>query len=160
MTESELDVTEILNHTEFDVEKNLLTRRQAEVFALREEGLRQRDIANLLGTSRANISNMERSAQDNIDKATETIDFATVLTAPARVMISPETDLYEVPKRVYDAADDAGIEFNHTAPDLTNVISNQASAVVKGRAVRNQIVLGITDEGEIYVRQPNDRSEK
>jgi len=50
MTDSEVvDVDKILNNTGFNAEKNLLTRRQAEVLALRQKGLRQLDIANLLG---------------------------------------------------------------------------------------------------------------
>lgn len=159
MTDSEIvDVDKILNNTGFDSEKNLLTRRQAEVLVLRQKGLRQLDIANLLGTSRANISNIERSAQENIEKATEAIDFSTVLTAPMRVTIPADTDLYRVPKMVYDAADDAGIEVNYTEPNLLAIISDRASAVVKRRTIKNKIVVSITEEGTISVRQLSDRS--
>jgi len=159
MTDSEVvDVDRILNKVGFNAEKNLLTRRQAEVLALRHQGLRQLDIANLLGTSRANISNIERSAQENIEKATEAIDFITVLTAPLRVTIPADTDLYRVPKMVYDAADDAGIEVNYTEPNLLDIISDRASAVLNRRTVKNRIVLSITKEGTISVCQLNDRS--
>jgi len=159
MTDSEVvDVDKILNNTGFNAEKNLLTRRQAEVLALRQKGLRQLDIANLLGTSRANISNIERSAQENIEKATKAIDFSTVLTAPMRVTIPANTDLYKVPKMVYDAADDAGIEVNYTEPNLLAIISDRASTVVKRRTVKNKIVVSITEEGTISVCQRSDRS--
>jgi Tfx family DNA-binding protein len=148
-----IDVAELLDRTGFDAEENVLTRRQAEVLALREHGLRQLDIANLLGTSRANVSNIEGSARENVEKATETVNFAEALGAPVRVEIPADTDLYEVPNMIYDAADEAKIEVSYTAPDLMKLVSDRASAVVKGRNVKQRLVVSVTDEGTIRVRQ-------
>ncbi|MFB6293119.1 MAG: Tfx family DNA-binding protein [Halonotius sp.] len=148
-----IDVAELLDRTGFDADENVLTRRQAEVLALREHGLRQLDIANLLGTSRANVSNIEGSARENVEKATETVNFAEALGAPVRVEIPADTDLYEVPNMIYDAADEAEIEVSYTAPDLMKLVSDRASAVVKGRNVKQRLVVSVTDEGTIRVRQ-------
>ncbi|ESS08922.1 MAG: DNA-binding protein, Tfx family [uncultured archaeon A07HN63] len=148
-----IDVAELLDRTGFDADENVLTRRQAEVLALREHGLRQLDIANMLGTSRANVSNIEGSARENVKKATETVNFAEALGAPVRVEIPADTDLYEVPNMIYDAADDAEIEVSYTAPDLMKLVSDRASAVVKGRNVKRRLVVSVTDEGTIRVRQ-------
>lgn len=148
-----IDVAELLDRTGFDADENVLTRRQAEVLALREHGLRQLDIANLLGTSRANVSNIEGSARKNVEKATETVNFAEALGAPVRVEIPADSDLYEVPNMIYDAADEAEIEVSYTAPDLMKLVSDRASAVVKGRNVKQRLVVSVTDEGTIRVRQ-------
>ena len=148
-----IDVAELLDRTGFDADENVLTRRQAEVLALREHGLRQLDIANLLGTSRANVSTIEGSARENVEKATETVNFAEALGAPVRVEIPADTDLYEVPNMIYDAADEAEIEVSYTAPDLMKLVSDRASAVVKGRNVKQRLVVSVTDEGTIRVRQ-------
>ncbi|ERH01201.1 MAG: DNA-binding protein, Tfx family [Halonotius sp. J07HN6] len=148
-----IDVAELLDRTGFDADENVLTRRQAEVLALREHGLRQLDIANLLGTSRANVSNIEGSARENVEKATETVNFAEALDAPVRVEIPADTDLYQVPNMVYDAADEAEIEVSYTAPDLMKLVSDRASSVVKGRNVKHRLVVSVTDEGTIRVRQ-------
>jgi len=75
-----------------------------------------------------------------------------------RVTIPANTDLYKVPKMVYDAADDAGIEVNYTEPNLLAIISDRASTVVKRRTVKNKIVVSITEEGTISVCQRSDRS--
>ena len=65
-----LDVAALLDRIGFDPETNVLTQRQAEVLALREHGLRQRDIADRLVPSRANVSNIESSARENLQNAT------------------------------------------------------------------------------------------
>lgn len=148
-----LDVAAVLDRIGFDPETNVLTRRQAEVLALREHGLRQRDIADRLGTSRANVSNIESSARENVQKATETVGFAEALSAPVRVEIPAETDLYDVPNLIFDAADEANVKVTYTAPDLMKLISDQASAAIKGRNVRTRLFVSVTVEGTIRVRQ-------
>ena len=148
-----IDVAELLDRTGFDAEENVLTRRQAEVLALREHGLRQLDIANLLGTSRANVSNIEGSARENVEKATETVNFAEALGAPVRVEIPADTDLYEVPNMIYDAADEAKIEVSYTAPDLMKLVSDEAGEAVQGREIQAPLLVGVTTDGTVRVRQ-------
>ena len=147
------DVAALLDRIGFDPETNVLTQRQAEVLALREHGLRQRDIADRLGTSRANVSNIESSARENVQKATETVGFAEALSAPVRVEIPAETDLYDVPNLIFDAADEANVKVTYTAPDLMKLISDEASAAIKGRNVRTRLFVSVTSEGAIRVRQ-------
>lgn len=146
------DVDTLLERAGFDAEQSVLTRRQAEVLALRERGVRQAEIAERLGTSRANVSSIEASARANIEKARETVAFADALTAPVRVEIDAGTDLYDVPKRVYDACDDAGVKVNHTAPHLMELVSDAAGDAVQGREVRRNLFVGVTSDGSVRVR--------
>lgn len=149
---STVDVDELLDRAGFDAEQNVLTRRQAEVLALREHGLKQLTIADLLGTSRANVSNIEGSARENIAKARETVGFAEALTAPVRVEIPAGTDLYEVPNMIYDAADEMDVKVNYTAPDLMKFVSDQAATVVRGRNIKQTLFVSITSDGSVRVR--------
>ncbi|WP_224333069.1 Tfx family DNA-binding protein [Haloprofundus halobius] len=149
----EQDVTEILEQAGFAPDESVLTRRQAEVLALRERGVRQSDIAEFLGTSRANVSSIEASARDNVTKARETVAFAEALTAPVRVEVPEGTDLYDVPKQVYDACDAAGVKVNHTAPDLMKIVSDAAGEAIRGREVRVPLFVGVTSEGAVRVRR-------
>ena len=149
----------LLEQAGFDAEQSVLTRRQAEVLALRERGIRQATIADLLGTSRANVSSVEASARENVKKARETVAFAEALSAPVRVTLEPGTDLYDVPKLVYDACDDAGVKVNHTAPELMKTVSDAAGDAVHGREVRDPLLVGVTSEGTVRVRRPNDSSQ-
>ena len=143
----------LLARVGFDADESVLTRRQAEVLALRERGLRQLDIAERLGTSRANVSSVEASARDNVKRARETVAFAEALSAPVRVAIEPETDLYDAPKLVYDACDEAGVKVGHTAPDLMKTIGERAGDAVQGREVRERLLVTVDNDGSIRVRR-------
>ncbi|MFQ3284468.1 MAG: Tfx family DNA-binding protein, partial [Natronomonas sp.] len=85
---------EMLDRVGFDEETNVLTRRQAEVLSLRERDVSQAEIAESLGTSRANVSSVESSARENVAKARETVAFANALTAPVQLTIEAGEDLY------------------------------------------------------------------
>ncbi|SFF81432.1 hypothetical protein SAMN04488063_0396 [Halopelagius inordinatus] len=158
-TDPNLDTDAILEEVGFVPDESVLTRRQAEVLALRERGVRQSTIADRLGTSRANVSSIESSARRNVEKARETIAFAEALTAPVQVVVERGEDLYNVPKSVYDACDEAGVKVNHTAPDLMKIVADEAGDAVKGREVREQLLVGVTSDGSVRVRRggmPNE----
>lgn len=151
--EPEFDAEELLARTGFDPATSVLTERQAEVLALRERGVRQADIAEYLGTSRANVSSIEASARENVAKARETVAFAEALVAPVRVEIDSDTDLYDVPKLVYDACDESGVKVNRTAPELMKAVSDAAGDAVRGRKVRERLLVGVTTDGSVQVRR-------
>ncbi|MFB6124816.1 MAG: Tfx family DNA-binding protein [Halanaeroarchaeum sp.] len=151
------DVDDILAMGGFEAATNVLTRRQAEVLALRERGVSQADIAEELGTSRANVSKVESSARDNVERARETVAFAETLQAPVRIDISPGTDLYEVPDRVYDACDASGVKVPYSAPEVMRLVSDNAGDAVAGREVRQHLLVGVTSDGTMRVRvRPED----
>ncbi len=150
---ADVDVDELLAAVGFDPETNVLTARQAEVLALREQGIKQQTIARMLGTSRANVSSVESSARENIEKAKETVAFSEALSAPVRLTIEAGTDLYDVPKQVYDACDEAGVKVNYTAPDLMKVVSDAAGKAVEGREIKQRVSIGVTSDGTVRVRR-------
>ncbi len=146
------DVDELLARAGFDEDASVLTRRQAEVLVLRERGVPQADIAEQLGTSRANVSSVESSARENVAKARETVDFAEALSAPVQLTVEAGTDLYDVPNRVYSACDEAGVKVARTAPELMKLVSDAAGDAVHGRKVRHDIRVSVTGDGTVRVR--------
>jgi Tfx family DNA-binding protein len=153
------DTDDIVSQAGFDPETSVLTRRQAEVLALRERGLTQQAIADRLDTSRANVSGVEASARANVERARETVAFAEALEAPVRITVPADIDLYDVPARVYDACDEAGVKVNYTAPELMQLIGDRTESAVRGRQIRRAILVGVTREGEVRVRQSEDHGE-
>lgn len=147
------DVDELLDRAGFDETESVLTRRQAEVLALRERGFAQADIAESLGTSRANVSSVESSARENVEKARETVAFAETLSAPVRLAVEAGTDLYDVPNQVYTACDDAGVKVARTAPELMKLVGDAAGDAVHGREVRREITISVTSDGTVRVRR-------
>lgn len=152
--DDEIDVDAVLERAGFDPDTGVLTRRQAEVLALRERGQKQSAIAERLGTSRANVSSVESSARENVAKARETVAFAETLAAPVRVVIEESTDLYDIPTEVYDACDEAGVKVNHTAPELMRIVGEAAGDAVQGRQVRNRLFVTVDSDGTVRVRRP------
>ncbi|WIV68493.1 Tfx family DNA-binding protein [Natrialbaceae archaeon AArc-T1-2] len=153
------EVDAFLDEIGFDPETSVLTRRQAQVLALRRQGVSQAEIASELGTSRANVSSIEGSARDNLEKARETVAFAEALRAPVQVRIPEGTDLYEVPQEIYDACDEAGVKVGHSAPELMKMISDAAGGAVTGRQVVADVVIGVTSDGIVRVRRPESDAE-
>jgi Tfx family DNA-binding protein len=148
------DPDALLDELGFDAAESVLTRRQAQVLALRERDVPQRAVADHLGTSRANVSSVEASARENVEKARETVAFAEALRAPVRLTVDTGTDLYDVPNRVFSACDDVGVKVNRTAPELMKLVSDAAGDAVQGREVRQDILVSVTGDGRVDVRRP------
>ncbi len=146
------DADELLEQAGFDADESVLTRRQAEVLVLREADIPQADIAEELGTSRANVSSVEASARENVAKAKETVEFVEVLSAPVQLTVDGGTDLYDVPNLVYSACDNADVKVNRTAPELMKLIGDAAGDAVHGRAVQRDITITVTGDGGVRVR--------
>lgn len=145
------DVDALLEAAGFDPDESVLTHRQAEVLALRERGVAQSEIADRLGTSRANVSGVEASARRNVERARETVAFAEALAAPVRVSIQPGTDLYDVPERVYEACDEAGVKVGHSAAELMRRVS-EADDVVDDERVTAPVLVSVGADGSVRVR--------
>lgn len=152
----DIDGTAVLREVRFDAERTLLTRRQAEVLVLREQGLKQATIADRLGTTRENVTGIESRARENIEKARETVSFMEMLAAPVRVEVPEGTDLYAAPGLVFDACDEAGVKVTHNAPDLMKLISDAAGEAVEGRQVRTTLFVNVTSDGTVRVRKAGE----
>ena len=149
----EIDVDELLDRVGFDPDESVLTRRQATVLAFRERGVQQAAIADRLGTSRANVANVEASARANVRKARETVSFAEALQAPVQVTIEVGTDIYDVPDAVYAAADDADLTVEHAAPELLKRVVDTAGEAIGDRAVTAPLVVSVSRDGIVTVRR-------
>lgn len=148
-----IDADSILEQAGFDPEQSVLTRRQAQVLALRERGLTQSSIAEQFGTSRANVASIESSARGNVRKARETLAVAEALRSPVQVGIAAGTDLYDVPPSIFEACDDADVKVPQTAPELMAHVADSAGDAVVGREVRRDLLVSVGADGTVRVRR-------
>lgn len=154
--DGDVDSAELLSNVEFDPDDSVLTHRQAVVLALRERDVRQRDIAEQLGTSRANIANIENDARTNVEKARKTVAFAESLTAPVHVDIDSGTRIYDIPRTVYDASDEVGVEVNYGASNLLHLVSDTVGSAIEDEVVRTPLRIDIAADGTVHVREVLD----
>jgi hypothetical protein len=153
MSDDVPDADAVLSRLGFDPDTSVLTYRQAEVLVLREHGASQAAIAERLGTSRANVSKVEASARENIEKAAETVAFADALAAPVQVDVSPGTPVFDVPDMVYEACDDQGVKVASAAAALMRRIRTQAAESVENGTVVSGLLVVVDADGGVHVRE-------
>lgn len=146
------DVEALLEAAGFDPERSALTRRQAEVLALRERDRSQSTIAERLGTSRANVAGIEASARENVRKARATVEFVDAIRAPVRLTIDAGTDVYDIPDRVYRAADEAGIKVTLSAVGVIEALTESARAALDSRRLDRPVHATVSADGEVRFR--------
>lgn len=144
---------ELLRDVGFDPDRSVLTERQAVVLALREQGYSQREIADRLGTSRANISSIESSARSNITNARETVALADSLAAPVRIRIDPGADIYTIPPEIYEACDATRTKVAHSSAEIVRIIRETVPEAIDDDVTAEPIVLTVTGDGTLTVRE-------
>lgn len=150
-------ITEEMLESNFEEKSVFLTRRQAMVLSMRERGADQGQIADRMECSRANVSNIERSARDNIEKARATLSFAEILTAPVRVELPKGQALHKIPDRIYEASDTVGVKVNYGAPELMRRITAVSQESEQHGRLIEDLVVTITSEGEAHVISSSDK---
>ncbi|MDZ7702148.1 MAG: Tfx family DNA-binding protein [Halobacteriales archaeon] len=151
------DADALLDRAGFDAEESVLTRRQAGVLALRERGVSQADIADRLGTSRANVAGIEASARENVRKARGTVELVDTLRAPVRLTIEAGTDVYEIPDRIYGAADAADLKVRLSAVGVIERLTESARDALDSRQLVRPVEVTVAADGEVRIR-PADGS--
>ncbi len=128
----------------------LLTDRQMEVLRYRKQGLTQQQIADIISTSKANVCTIEKSAMENIRRAKETLEFLYTLDATHLCTVPTGTDLFDVPSIIFREAEKINIKVKYDTISLINRLRESKSQSCKARQVCEDIIVYITDKGEIY----------
>ena len=132
-----------------DVSETFLTERQAEVLALRNDGMTQREIADRLGTSVANVSGIESAARRNVDAAARTLDLARLLECAVRFPVEGGTDLRELVDEVYALGDESDLRVAYAEPELTTRLHDHLGDLIEDRRLVEGVEVGITHDGEV-----------
>ena len=133
------------------VEDSFLTDMQIKVLKLRKKGLTQEEIAKMFGTSRANISMIEKRARENIKKAYNTIKIYNQIMAPLSIEIEDGIDVLKIPDIVFEKADNEGIKVKYNTLELIEFIKEQASEFIEKRTVKKKFKVYVLENGELDV---------
>jgi len=134
------------------VEDTFLTPRQIEVMRLRAMGLTQEEVAKRMGTTKQNVSNLERKAKHTIERARRTLKLARMLVAPVWLEACVGDDLEQLVHEVYTRCDEEGIHIVHDKLELLSLIRREAGERVKHRLVLSSFEIAITREGEVLIQ--------
>lgn len=135
-------------------EENLdsfLTKRQIEVLQMRLSGLPQQEIAEKLGTTRSNISILEKRAYQNIARAERTLEQWMMLRAPISIQAKAGTDVFELPREIFAAADEKNMRLPITSLDIVVQLRKKAPRLFRKRSLSRDARIFVTEEGEVLV---------
>jgi len=131
--------------------KSFLTGQQIEVLRLRELGLTQKEISGRLGTSRENISIIEKRGRTNIERSKETLKDWELIKSPLIVIIEKGTDVLYIPKQIFDEADKKGIKVKLNIVEIITMIEVEKKELINNRVLKSDLEIIITNEGDIKI---------
>lgn len=98
--------------------KSFLTEQQIRILQLRAKGLKQSEIAELLGTSRANVSILEHRALEKIEKAKNTLLIWEQINSKISIEIKKGEDIFTVPDKLFKKADELKIKVPYSTAEI------------------------------------------
>ncbi len=143
-----------LEETEADEPgQSFLTNRQLEVLQLRHQGLSQQDVADRLGTTRSNISILEKRAHQNIARAERTVQQWMMIRAPISLFVKGGTDAFDLPRMIFAAADEKGIRLPVTSMDILVQMRRNAPRLFRKRATERDARIYVNENGAVLVEE-------
>lgn len=132
---------------------SFLTKRQIEVLQMRLAGLSQQEIADSLGTTRSNVSILEKRAHQNIARAERTLQQWLMLRAPISLQAKAGTDVFELPRMIFAAADEKHMRLPITSLDIVVQLRRKAPLLFRKRSLSKDAGIFVTDDGEVLVEE-------
>ncbi len=145
-----MEVFKSINYNQLNMKDGLLTERQKTILRHRRQGLTQQEIGDIIGTSKANVCTIEKSALENVRRAHEALQFMYTLDAGFLCVIPSGTDLLTVPKTIFHEASVRGVKVRYDTIGLINRLCDSVPEYVKARLVKDEIRVYLNDDGEIY----------
>jgi Tfx family DNA-binding protein len=146
------------DHDESENDDTFLTERQIKVLLLRHKGCSQQEVADILGTTRSNISILEKRANQNIDRARNTLHRWMTIQAPISLRVPKGTDVFDIPAMIFASADEKSIQLPVTSLDIIDRLRKEAPQLFKKRALLHDIEIYATEEGELIIQKPSQSS--
>ena len=131
-----------------------LTERQVEVLELRDEGRTQQEVAELLGTTDANVSAVERAAKKNIGKARRTVELVRVMQSRVRFTVEAGSSFDELVDRVYAEGDAGDTDVTYCRPELYSHLFETLEPLTTRNQLDVDVEVGLTADGDVKTFVP------
>ncbi|MDK2782743.1 MAG: HTH-type transcriptional regulator, fmd operon transcriptional regulator [Thermococcaceae archaeon] len=131
--------------------KTFLTEQQIRILRLRAKGLKQSEIAEILGTSRANVSILEKRALEKIEKAKNTLLLWEQINSKVAIEVKKGEDIFKVPDRLFEKADEVGVKVPYTTPEIIAFLVENAP--IEERIAKKNFVLFLDTRDKLKVSE-------
>lgn len=132
-------------------EGTALTERQLEVLRLRERGFTQREVAERIGTTDANVSAVERAAERNVEQARRTLEVVRVVRSPVRFSVEAGTYFEELVEMVYDHGDEVDVKVDYSYPELYAHLYEHLEDQAERSHLGSSAEIALTEDGDVRV---------
>ncbi len=131
--------------------KSFLTEHQIKILRLRAKGLKQSEIAEMLGTSRANVSILERRALEKIEKAKNTLLLWEQINSKISLDVKAGEDIFTVPERLFRKADELGIKVPYSTAEIVAFLVERAP--VEDRLAKRDFTLFLDAKDRLRISE-------
>jgi len=131
--------------------KTFLTDKQIAILKMKKKGMTQAAIARSKKTTRGNICIIEKTALRNVERANNTIKFYKALEAPIWLTVPLGTDLLDVPKMIFKAADKKHIKISIDSAMIIVKLKTQVPYKMHGRLITSEIDVSSDEHGNLTV---------
>lgn len=131
--------------------KTFLTEQQIRILRLRAKGLKQSEIAEILGTSRANVSILEKRALEKIEKAKNTLLLWEQINSKVAIEVKKGEDIFRVPDKLFEKADEIGIKVPYTTAEIIAFLVDNAP--IEDRIAKKDFVLFLDTQDRLKVSE-------
>ena len=131
--------------------KSFLTEHQIKILKLRARGLKQSEIAEMLGTSRANVSILERRALEKIEKARNTLLLWEQINSKIGLEVRKGEDIFTVPERLFKKADELGVKVPYSTAEIIAFIVEHAP--VEDRLAKRDFTLFLDSKDRLRISE-------
>ncbi|MDI6884087.1 MAG: Tfx family DNA-binding protein [Hadesarchaea archaeon] len=129
-----------------------LTKRQFEVLKMRREGRTLAEIAARVRTSRSNVSAILKTAEENVNKAKNTLKLVAAIKWPIKIDVRAGSNIYEVSERVFSEADKKRIKVSHNYSEVVRLITETLGwENLKRRKALREFTVMVSKEGMVEV---------
>jgi len=131
--------------------KTFLTKKQIEVLKRRMEGKTLEEIASELGTTKQNISAIERKARENYQKALNTVKLFRSILAPIVVRARAGMKVDDVVRDLYERCDSVNIHIPYDRFELVMLLRKEIGHRIRHSLVVEVFEIRVTKEGDVIV---------
>ncbi|WP_010477202.1 Tfx family DNA-binding protein [Thermococcus zilligii] len=131
--------------------KSFLTDEQIKILRLRAKGLKQSEIAEMLGTSRANVSILERRALEKIEKAKNTLLLWEQINSKISVEVRAGEDIFTVPEKLFRKADELGVKVPYSTAEVIAFLVEHAP--VEDRLAKRDFTLFLDARDKLRISE-------
>ena len=135
-----------------DIKKTQLTKKQFEILKMKISGKSLSEIAKELNTSRANISSIAKTAEENVQKSRNTLKLIELINWSIKIDVKAGANIYEISERVFREADRKKIKITHNYSELVRLISEALSTTrLKRRKTLKDFSVVVSKDGRFEI---------